>query len=180
MCRPSNRREAIVSGSTSASDTPPRVTCAFAKPWVPVTTSRKAGKRAAKRVFFIDGKHGCVHVWRKARFPDDRLGQQARQNACRQRQQGNGRKLLYARVQPRADGRDLRQKIDGKTNVALLRQRGRDLAGKLEDADTRYAVIRQQQLADFLCGRRSVDEQGQSACVRMPFNPLSAGWMHLS
>ena len=24
---------------------------------------RESGKRAAKRVFFIDGKHGCVHVW---------------------------------------------------------------------------------------------------------------------
>lgn len=75
----------------------------------------------------------------------------------------------------RADGRDLRQKIDGKTNVALLRQRWRDLAGKLEDADTRYAVIRQQQLADFLCGRRSVDEQGQSGLCADALQPFERG-----
>lgn len=138
MCRPSNRREAIVSGSTSAKRYAAARDLRVRKALGARNNQRESGKRAAKRVFFIDGKHGCVHVWRKACFPDDRLGQQARQNACRQRQQGNGRKLLYARVQPRADGRDLRQKIDGKTNVALLRQRGRDLAEswKMQTPDT--------------------------------------------
>ena len=71
------------------------------KALVPVTTSGNAEKRAAKRLLFRFGKGFGGHIWRKARFPNDRLRQQARQNACRQRQQGNGRKLADARIQPR-------------------------------------------------------------------------------
>lgn len=80
----------MVEGSTSARETPPRVTCALAKPCVPVTTSGNAGKRAAKRLLFGFRKGFGGHIRRKTRFPNDRLRQQARQNAGRQRQQDAG------------------------------------------------------------------------------------------
>ena len=76
-----------------------------------------------------------------ARFFQQRLSQQAREDARCPFQRRRGGKKPDPSLHPCADICNLRKKIHGEGDASLLFQRGRGKAGELEYAYARYAVI---------------------------------------